>query len=54
MRNPRNHYGLMPPPHRRSRHRRIFYDIKFYALEIVATILFLFYLGKALWYELGL
>jgi hypothetical protein len=32
----------------------IFHEIKFYAVEIAATIVFVVWLAKAVWHELGL
>lgn len=39
--------------HRRSDPHRVFHQIKYYAVEIAATIIFLAWIAKAVWHELG-
>ncbi len=38
---------------RRFNPHRLFHNIKFWAIEIIALIVFLNWAGKALWHELG-
>ena len=39
---------------KRHRPEDIFHKIKYYAVEITATVVFLTWLGKAVWHDLGL
>jgi hypothetical protein len=39
---------------RRADPHRIFFQVKMYAIELAATIVFLVWLAKAVWHELGL
>jgi hypothetical protein len=39
---------------RRLNPQRVLHNIKFYAVEVSATIVFLVWLARAVWHELGL
>lgn len=43
----------MPRRRRRFNPHRIIHNIKFWAIELIALIVFLDWAGKALWHELG-
>jgi hypothetical protein len=40
-------------PRRRSNPHRIFQQIKFYAVEVGGTILFVVWVAKEVWHQLG-
>jgi hypothetical protein len=42
-----------PKRKRRFNPHRIFHQIKFYAVEISATTVFIVWLARAVWHELG-
>ena len=42
------------PRRRRFNTHRVFHQIKFYAVEIAVTIMFIAWLVRAVWHELGL